>query len=347
MRPVFFFHRLVLPVDGLHEFFRFAEILEHRVDIVERRVQPHQLFLGRVAVWTTCEVAADEHCSESRSFFELQVALCTVEIVRRKRRQEKVRLVARHRLRERQEVRVWNLREFSFEVLEKIGLAENVEVDAPVGDVLANPRDPCSFEVARDAICKMPETARVHYLRDARECGLSLRHSEQRLRNTVRHHDSVHAEVGLDAACQVSCRTNYCIKKWQNLFEAREHHLVVILYVLCVRSDNRRKVPKEIVYVGHQLETAFLLELGVVQRNLCAARRRRLLQNHRARLLERVFVGADDFGDGRDDIKVVLAHELEERQNAANPVRLRHVVRMHDYLLSVHSWKSSKKMPRI
>jgi len=40
---------------------------------------------------------------------------------------------------------------------------------------------------------------------------------------------------------------------------------------------------------------------------------------------------------------IVLAHELEARQNAANPIRLRHVVRMYDNLRSIHDGKSSKK----
>ena len=88
---------------------------------------------------------------------------------------------------------------------------------------------------------------------------------------------------------------------------------------------------------------AFLLELRIEQRKLRAPRRRRLLQNHRPRLLECVFVRADNLGDRRHDLKIVWPHELGARQNAANPVGLRHVIRMHDNLRSDHGRKSSKK----
>ena len=119
--------------------------------------------------------------------------------------------------------------------------------------------------------------------------------------------------------------------------------MVVVRDMLSVRGDNRRKIPQQVIHVGDKFESAFLFQFRVVQRNLCATWCRRLLQNHRPRLLECVFVGADDFGNGRDDLVIVLAHELETRQNAANPVRLRHVVRMHDNLRSNHNGKSSKK----
>ena len=75
MRPMLLFHRLVLPIDGLHEFFRFAEVVENRVEVIDSRVQPHQLFLGSVAVRTTGEVASDKDCSKGGCFCEFQVAL--------------------------------------------------------------------------------------------------------------------------------------------------------------------------------------------------------------------------------------------------------------------------------
>jgi len=120
----------------------------------------------------------------------------------------------------------------------------------------------------------------------------------------------------------------------------------MIRNLLRVRSDYRRQIPLQVVQVGHELEPAFLLELRIEQRKLRAPRRRWLLQNHRPRLLERVFVCADNLGDRRHDLKIVWPHELCAGQNAANPVGLPHVVRMHDNLRFDHVRKSSKKLAR-
>ena len=176
-----FFHRLVLPVDSVHKFFRIAKIRENCVELFDRCIRADQLFLRSVAVRTPRKIAPDKNGSECGRFFELQVALRLIEIVVRERCDVKVGLVTCSCRCKLHEVRVRNFRVFSVEVLQKIRFAENLEVDASVLDVLANPRNPGAFEVTRNLACEMPETPRVHHLRFARERRRPLPHPEQRL----------------------------------------------------------------------------------------------------------------------------------------------------------------------
>ena len=179
--PVLFFHRLVLPIDGLHKFFRIAKLRENRVEFFDRYVDADELFLRSVAVRTPRKIASDKNRSECGRFFNFQIALCFVEIVVRERRDVKVGLVTCSCRCKLHEVRVRNLRVFSVEVLQKIRFAENLEVDAPVFDMLTNPRNPGAFKIARNLAREMPETAGVHHLRFSCERRRPLPHSEQRL----------------------------------------------------------------------------------------------------------------------------------------------------------------------